>query len=944
MGGVPHPAAGPDPLVGRALVLSRLDDLRATAGSGSLAVSVVEGDVGIGKTALAEVASRTATADGWNVVWVQGVESDAVLAYAGLLSVTSKLRTWLPAVPDTQRNALTGALGWTAAESGGDRFQVFAATLALLAAAAADQPLFIVVDDVQWLDRESAEAILFAARRTRHDRLAFLLTKRPRTALPVSVDGGTEARLEGLGIADAARLLGPGYAPGVATRLTAETAGNPLALLECDRLLSAVQRSGAAELPAMLPVPDRLARVYRDELAELSPEAGFAVRLAASGQDLAAGPVIAALEAASLDPQTCLDSASEVLQLVDGSLVFRHPLLRFVAWERATAAERREAHAALAAVVPDGPARTWHRVESAAGYDDALAHELAAVADLDRSRRGYAAASAALERAARLTPEQAQAVRWLSSAAEDAYLAGDGERARRLAADVLDRAVEPAPRATVLLTLGLLEQHTGTFVRARELLSRATEIAAGPALLRGLVELGHLCYVFDDPVGMSTAAERAVSAADPADPEQAMLAAYLSGAAQVFAGRLEPGAADVSRALDLLESEPSLFNDPRHLHVMLLSARWLMDLPYEVDGTSVTQIGFRRIAAARERGALGPLAFGLSLASGGLAWLGENVEAYAMAGEAVDLLDALGYRVEPGVAHETLAVECAARGRHAEAAVLLQRAEDVVRRTGITETPPHLAHAVMDCALSRGDLERVVSVAEDQISRSGGRGRMLEPLGVASWLVEAYLGLGRDDDARDLVRRHLELNADSDHPYVTGMVARGQGLVADDPELAGAEFDRAIACLVALGQRAESGRTRLLYGMRLRRAGQRVAARTQLRAATADFAAVGHQAWEERATAELVATGERMRSRQPQVTEALSSQETRVALLVAQGMTNREVATALFLSPKTVEHHLGSVLRKRGLRSRTELARELAAGVGGSAVGEGVRLVASQLQ
>ena len=132
--------------------------------------------------------------------------------------------------------------------------------------------------------------------------------------------------------------------------------------------------------------------------------------------------------------------------------------------------------------------------------------------------------------------------------------------------------------------------------------------------------------------------------------------------------------------------------------------------------------------------------------------------------------------------------------------------------------------------------------------------------------------------------------------------------------------------------------------MRLRRAGQRVAARTQLRGAAIDFAAVSHRAWEERATAELVATGERMRSRRRQITQALSSQETRVALLVAQGMTNREVATALFLSPKTVEHHLGSVLRKRGLRSRTELAREMAAVGDDSAVSEGVRLVASELQ
>ena len=157
------------------------------------------------------------------------------------------------------------------------------------------------------------------------------------------------------------------------------------------------------------------------------------------------------------------------------------------------------------------------------------------------------------------------------------------------------------------------------------------------------------------------------------------------------------------------------------------------------------------------------------------------------------------------------------------------------------------------------------------------------------------------------------------------MAARCRGLVAADGEAADAAFGEAVAVQTALGDRFETGHTRLLWGMRLRRAGQRVAAREQLRAAAEDFSAVHHAAWQDRATAELAATGERLRSRDAAADTALTSQETRVALLVAQGRTNREVATALFLSPKTVEHHLGAVLRKRGLRSRTELARDFAA-------------------
>ena len=235
--------------------------------------------------------------------------------------------------------------------------------------------------------------------------------------------------------------------------------------------------------------------------------------------------------------------------------------------------------------------------------------------------------------------------------------------------------------------------------------------------------------------------------------------------------------------------------------------------------------------------------------------------------------------------------------------------------------PPHLAYVVLDCALSRGDLDTVVRVGEEQIALHGGTGPILEPLGVSPWVVEAYLGLGRPAAARALTSRYAAAQSEL-HPYVEAMIARCRGMVAAADDDSAKEFERAIAGHILLGDRAETGRDRLLYGMRLRRIGQRIAARTQLRQAIGDFEAVQHTAWGHRAEAELAASGQRARSRTAPDGAALSSQETRVALLVAQGRTNKEVAAALFLSPKTVEHHLGSALRKRGLRSRTELARD----------------------
>ena len=371
----------------------------------------------------------------------------------------------------------------------------------------------------------------------------------------------------------------------------------------------------------------------------------------------------------------------------------------------------------------------------------------------------------------------------LAAAAESAHLAGDGVRARRLAEEVLEGRAEDADRAGALFVLGQLEEYTGTFVRARELLAAAADAATprgGRLLLRILVELAGTCYLLDDQAGNWQAAARAAAQADETDPEQAMLAAYLSGAAYVFAGRPAEGAPLVVRALELLESEPSLRDDPRHLSLALLCARWLLDPGYQVGGVSVVDIGWRRIRSARSQGALGSLALGLSLAAGGLLWFGDHVQAYAVAGEAVELLDVLGFRAEPGVAHETLAMESAARGQHAEAAALLARATEGTRATGMGDRPPHLAFALIACALARGDLESVVELGEDQLRRNDGRGPMLEPLGVAPWLVEAYAGLGRDRDARALTDRYLEANAGTDHPYLVAMAARCQSLVAED--------------------------------------------------------------------------------------------------------------------------------------------------------------------
>jgi hypothetical protein len=312
-------------VVGRGGELARLLDLLSHAGSGRAAVAVIRGETGCGKTHLLNALGERSQGDGWRRLTMQGIESEAVLSGAGLLSVLTPVRDALDSVPEAQADALSAALGWGSSGGPGDRFLIGAATLSLLAAVSSRLPLLVTVDDVQWVDAESTEAVAFAARRLGHDRVAVVMTHRYGTPLPVPLDDFETIALGGLAPEAARTLLGPGFSADVVARLVSETGGNPLALRECQRVLSRAQQAGAAPLPPALPVPERLRDMYVSELGELSPDAWRAAVLCAASSDQQAGPVLAALTAEGLDPATCLAECGEVLAARDGVLSFRHP-------------------------------------------------------------------------------------------------------------------------------------------------------------------------------------------------------------------------------------------------------------------------------------------------------------------------------------------------------------------------------------------------------------------------------------------------------------------------------------------------------------------------------------------------------------------------------------------------------------------------------------------
>ncbi len=842
-----------------------------------------------------------------------------MLGHAGLLELLTPLRDRLGDIPPGQARAVAAALGWEPAGVPPDRFLIGAATLSLLAAAAASGPVLVLVDDVQWLDPESTAALGFAAARLTRDAVCFLFAAREGAPLPSALRSAPVLRLGGLAPSSAASLLSGQVSDDVVERLVQVTGGVPLALIEVLPELSAAQRVGAAPLPELLPVGPRLVDGYVAVLAGLSDAAWRMVLLTAVATTGTPGPVLAALADDGADPAAALDEAEErgVLVREEAGLRFRHPLLRTACLRRATPAERRAAHRALARAHPERPERAWHRALATAGADDDLAADLADAATESRARWGHATTSTALERAAALTRVPERAAEWLAAATEEAVLAGDVTRARLLADRVLAGPAPPSTRSRALFSTGVLEEYAGSVPRAAAMLELAAADADGDRLVHVLAELVLTYFRLGEIERLVGCATRLGEVADRDDPGQRLLADFSGGVAALMVGDADTGWALLTDVVTQVTLS-TLRSDPRYLFPFALASGFLRD------PTHALAMAAELFDDVRSLGSVGILVPVLALRAGGRAMVGDHAGAFADAGEAAELGEQLGYAADTASALGTVAWESAARGEHDAAQRALVRARELTDIAGTTPVAAHQALTAAFCALCRGDLVAVVALLEARLAADGGVGEMGEPLGVAPLLVEAYVGLGRRSEAAALAERFADVVSPADPPLQQALVQRCLGLAAEDGD-AVAAFEAALDSHAQAVDAFEAARTRLLFGSRLRREGARIAARGQLAAAGEAFEAMELTHWYRVAADELNATGATARPRRPLATEPLTSQETRVALLVAQGCSNKEVAAALFLSPKTVEHHLGSVFRKRGFRSRTELAAAFAA-------------------
>ena len=907
--------------MGREADCARIDELLDRARQGRSAALVLRGETGLGKSALLDYAAEQA--EGMTVVRAMGVEYEAELEFSGLLELLRPLLAHLPEIPPQQAEALQSALGLGEPRPY-DRFTICAATLSLIVAAAEESPLLILVDDAHWLDLATDDALLFSAKRLVADSVAILLAVRDDGARTFAAPALDQHELGALGPADAAVVLAGeesrAVAPEVARELSEATEGNPLALVELGSSLSAEQLAGHEPLPDPVPAGPTLERAFAWRAEALAPEARRALVVAAVSISDDVETIAAALESLGLD-RGSLEQAEDagLLSIADGRLRFRYSLLRSAIFHSAAPSERREAHRALADALrlrDDVERFAWHLAGAAIGADEEAAVALEEAARRARDRSGYAAAAAALERAANLTADDDARPRRLYAAADAALSAGRADHALALLAEPLQQE-DPRLRAAALRLQGRIEYLAGHPREAGALLVKASrlleeldpELAAEISTEACSARLG-----LADAKGMVAAAERAEAlAAGITDPALRDVVTLTRGWVLCYVGRSEEGVQLLEQTVDSAQCAEL---DPLGLMRISGALEWLDR------SRDAYRHASHDVERARRNGAIGLLPYLLYQQAWHAARAGLLSEGRAAASEGLGLAQELGLRLPRLQALLVLASITARQGSESECLACADEVRGPLEESGLVGYLMWLDHSLGLLAIGRSrpeDAIRELTAAARSLDSFGTHSRGIVP---HAELAELHARAGNVPDAEGELAAH-EGSHEPQSPVGRATAARARALLASDEE-----FEQAFADALAIHEGSDDrwalARTELAFGERLRRAGRKQDARERLREAMETFEQQGAEAWVERARAELRASGETLRRRRSWEEEELTPQELQIALHVARGMTNREVGAALFLSHKTIEFHLGRIYRKLDLHSRAELISRFA--------------------
>jgi DNA-binding CsgD family transcriptional regulator len=902
-------------MLGREQERRQIEQALALARSGTSALLAFAGEPGIGKTTLLGYAAGQAGR--MRLLRARGIEQEAQVPFGSLLELIRPALGCLDKIPEPQASALAAALALQPGAAN-DRFAVGAATLSLLAAFADEQPVAVLIDDAHWLDVPSAQALLFAFRRLVADPIAVIIAARDGEPSLLDGAGLPTARISGLTSDEAAQLV-PDLAPEAARRLHGATAGNPLALLE----LATADETDLALAPDGAPVlvSARISQAFLQQTGGLSAAAQAALVLGAASET----GDLPTLQRAALHLGIDLAALAEaertgLVALRAGTVEFRHPLARSAVYAAAPAGQRRDAHRALAAVLPDRDIarRAWHLAAAATGPDEIASAALEGAALAGRERSAYATAAAAFERAGRLTADRERCAVLLLRAAETSWLAGFTDRAVALLAEARAETGDPATVVDIDGLAGHIAVRCGRVMRGHEILVTAAAQADPERAVAMLAEAALACFYAGNMAEMLATAEL-TRARQPAEPSARarFLVAMTTGMAGILGSDAAGGAEAVLAAVTLAEGAAELGDDVRLLPWLALGPLFLRQTGA---GRSLLEHALR---ATRDRAAVGALPILLSLIGRDQAGSDRWAVAGASYQEALDLARESGQRTDLALTLAGLAWLQARRGRERECRESAAEALDLNRELEMGLCEVWVTAALGDLELGLGDAGRAAGHFGRQQELLGRLGITDVDLWPAADLADAYLRLGRDDEARAVATAFAAAAEAKGQPWSRARALRCQGMVAADADAAG-YFDAALRMHEQTPDAFETARTQLAYGERLRRARNRVLARDQLRAAAATFERLDARPWADRANAELAATGETLKRRDVDAIEELTPQELQIALLLTAGRTTREAAAALFLSPKTVEYHLRHVYQKLGIHSRDELTRALA--------------------
>jgi len=900
------------------VVLDRLiEGLRA----GESRALVVRGEPGVGKTALLDYVAWRASA--YLVVRAAGVQSEMELAFAGLHQVCAPMLNRLEHLPAPQREALETAFGISRGPAP-DRFLIGLALLGLLSEVAGERPLVCLVDDVQWLDHASAQALAFVARRLAAEGVGLIFAVREPNA---DLAGLPELVVEGLPEGEARKLLdsvltGP-LDERVREQILAETRGNPLALVELGRGLMPAELAGGFGLPGSVPLSGRIEESFGRRIAALPSQSQQLVLLAAA--DPVGDPLLVwrAAGRLGLPVQAATPPAEAGLVEFGARVVFRHPLVRSAVYRSASLRERQLVHRALAeATDPDSDPdrRAWHRAQAAPGPDEGVAGELERSAGRAQARGGVAAAAAFLERAAALTPEPARRAERLLAAAGAKRDAGAMEAALGLLLAV-EAGPDDALRAAKVEHLrgGIAMEQRRSRDAARLLLRAARRFEACDIGLAREIYLEALTAAIwaddlDDPGMLRKAAEAARAA--PHRPGSPRPVDVLLDA---FATWLTDGSAAAApvliRALDLvLTAEADA--DPGTRHWLWLAGGRVSQLAAAElwDDEAWYTLAVRQAQVARDAGALVQLQFVLNFLAMPHLLAGELSTAAQLVEEDRLIAEATG---NPPIGYTAMSL-AAWRGQEAQASALIEATvrEATARGQGRLVTIADYARSVLANGLGRHE------AACDAAGRAFGRDSMgYGPL-IVPELAEAAARTGDMALAQAALDWLAERTRATPTNWALGIQARVRALLSDG-DAADGHYRESITRLGRTRIHAELARTHLLYGEWLRRQRRRMDAREQLRIAHQMLESMGIEAFAARARRELRASGESAAKRSVETGIMLTAQESQVARLARDGLSNPEIGARLFISAATVAYHLRKVFTKLGITSRTELDRVL---------------------